>query len=1064
MTVVASGGDSPMSEPDVASFRKENDSLKAKLEEREKEREQIEKKLKESEVLIANLQKNKLNDVDVLNKRLLDAQSQAEFYRQENVNLEEKVRALEHRFTAVKKSEKKLRAEICCDMEQKLNKSEDTNKILRKKVWSLQKALSGSSLSSLDSLQLYDRDQLAQKLSDAASQNARLSITAGDLQELLRESEERISAMEENEFVLREEIFAEANLKLEEVEAENSKLKDRIKDLEDKLTESGRIVIDSKKFIEKMSQENRTVIESLRKRVEELEEKDQKPEKTPKSIQEYEEKLLNAENNSKQLNAKILKVEQKLRTVLSLDGRQRSLSDCAIEEMQLLRDKLEKTEREKLQLEAKIVAVEKQLKETEKMFASMRDYEISLETDISELKLKNDKLRTNRENEKKEFDEEHVAKKDEGKLEDMKMKNVAIAEELRSFRGHSYSMESQLFMKDQEILCLKNEIVDLMSEISKLDVELNDLVTEKTELENRMTENVNGHVHLEWKMNEVKAENCRISSQVNSLLTENAVLREYLQSSGIAIEKALKEKNTFQQEDTSSMSREKSLKRVATKQEEENVKLQLQMEMKEITISQMQNKIDELVTEKQQLDSFIENMSKKNREVIEENENLVDDIKSFEVKLKSVQNELSKCSKEKEKLISEVSLRFAENESVKAFASLCAEETEILKSQLTIQQVAGDEMEKQINELQQNATAMQTQVVRLTSEKTSLEDEKAILQRRVQNASQVIDRVKDELLGLMKTVLNLQRELIGLVDKIMSSLEIDEVLPGMSPKMSGLLPRPRPRLFSDDSGYLSSITHDNTSDIASSTSSEVLSAENSTSTNLQPDEECLINSSDISAIRENKSEIFRMHEELRAKLLAIRDAVSRLSPKSVDSLPDLSGHEYCSDSEMFNKLLNSSDRLKSKILPFSSRAERIKLNGILSLFKENELDKEGVVCKDDHDIFNVYVTLEEKLSNLSNELSKKESEISKLLQEKERLQSEMVRCSRCGFPKDKARTDEGRKERLSEELMACVDETANLETELLTLVQYKSRLEGDLESVKREIGDMEGELGISPRR
>ena len=119
---------------------------------------------------------------------------------------------------------------------------------------------------------------------------------------------------------------------------------------------------------------------------------------------------------------------------------------------------------------------------------------------------------------------------------------------------------------------------------------------------------------------------------------------------------------------------------------------------------------------------------------------------------------------------------------------------------------------------------MQRKVNKLTSEKTSLEEEKELLQRRVQNASQVIDRVKEELLGLMKTVLNLQRELIRLVDKIMSSLEIDEVLPSLPPKMPGLLSRSRPRLFSNDSGYLSCNNQDNVSDITSSTSSETLSA------------------------------------------------------------------------------------------------------------------------------------------------------------------------------------------------------------------------------------------------
>ena len=110
LTVIASGGEGPMTESDVASFRRKNDILKAKLEEREKERDQLEKKLKENELLIANLQERKLNEVEALNKSLLDAQNQAELYRQENAKLEEKIREMEHGFAAVKKSEKKLLA------------------------------------------------------------------------------------------------------------------------------------------------------------------------------------------------------------------------------------------------------------------------------------------------------------------------------------------------------------------------------------------------------------------------------------------------------------------------------------------------------------------------------------------------------------------------------------------------------------------------------------------------------------------------------------------------------------------------------------------------------------------------------------------------------------------------------------------------------------------------------------------------------------------------------------------------------------------------------------------
>lgn len=1042
-TAVACGGESSsLAEQSDVAVRKENNVLKATLEEKEKERGEIERKLREQELLMNNLQHCKLSEEEALNKKLLDAQNQTEIYRQENAVLEEKLKELEHRFATIKKSEKKLRAEICCDLEKKLVKSEDSNKVLRKKVWSLEKALSGSSLSSLESPHMYDRDQLAIELSDAASQNARLSITAVDLQELLRESEERIAALEENEFLLREEIYAEANMKVEELETLNFNLNKRIQELECKL--------------EKKSQENQALTESHRKQVQELEDERNQNQNNTRSVQEYEEKLRNAENNSKNLSAKILKVEQKMTMILSLDGRQKMLSETAVEELQLLRDKLEKTEKEKLHLEANVAAIDKQLKETQKMFTSMKNYEIGLESDLSELKSKNEKLGASKQKAFNSLDVENVDNGEEDKLYDLRMKNISMAVELRNFRGYSYSMESQLFMKDQEIVCLKNEIVDLMSEISKLDVQLNELLNEKLELESTMVENVNSRVQLEWEMSAAQEEKSRISNQLIFLLKENNTLKELLQSAGITIE------NSSHQQDTLSKDCEIALERIASSQEEENTKFQTQMEIKEFTISQLQEKMDELIAEKRKLDSFIVTMSKKNKEVIDENKSLVDDIKLFEAKLSSVQNELSTCSREKEKLLSEVSLRFAENESIKAFASLCTEETEILKSQLTIQQVAGEEMEKRIVELQRNATVMQKQVDKLTFEKTSLEDEKVFLEKRVQNASQVIDRVKEELFGLMKTVLSLQRELIRLVDKIMSSLEIDEELPGLPPKMHEILPRSRPRLFSDDSGYMSCNAHDNVSDITSSVSSEV-SAESLTSTNIQPDEDSLINPSDISVIRENKSEIFRMHEELRAKLLAIRDAVSRLSPKSVDSLPDLSGHGYSSDTEMFNKLLNSSDRLKSKILPFSSRAERMKLNGILSLFKETEFDKEGVVCKEDHDIFNFYVTLEEKLSNLSNELSRKESEISKLLQEKERLQNEMMRCGRCGFAKEKVMAEEA-KEKASGELMACVDETTHLETELLTLVQYKTKLARDLETVKKEIGGMEGELGISQRR
>ena len=113
-------------------------------------------------------------------------------------------------------------------------------------------------------------------------------------------------------------------------------------------------------------------------------------------------------------------------------------------------------------------------------------------------------------------------------------------------------------------------------------------------------------------------------------------------------------------------------------------------------------------------------------------------------------------------------------------------------------------------------------------------------------------------------MLTLQRDLNIPVDKIIGFLGLDEET----------VQRYRLRPTSIDSNDTSTQTEESSSEIGSDIN-ELFSLKSLFTFRLLPDKEGFLNPSDVSIMRENKTEILRSHEELKAKVHAIRDSLGR---------------------------------------------------------------------------------------------------------------------------------------------------------------------------------------------
>ena len=211
---------------------------------------------------------------------------------------------------------------------------------------------------------------------------------------------------------------------------------------------------------------------------------------------------------------------------------------------------------------------------------------------------------------------------------------------------------------------------------------------------------------------------------------------------------------------------------------------------------------------------------------------------------------------------------------------------------------------------------------------------------------------------------------------------------------------------------------------------------------------------DVSVTRENKIKVLLLHDWLNAKVLANSDKVS------MSIVYDERSGEVHTRAALKNVAVGSKN---TSGLPRLSKAERVKLSSLLSICNRTTKN-DGRSSGDGNDLCLLYENLESKLSWLSCELLTKENEITDLLSERTQLQNELEECEKglsvrrhCNC-KVSPELEENRK-RLEGGLLSQAQDTSRLESEICEFMEYRQRLEGELDLIKGQITNLEDELG-----
>ena len=367
-------------------------------------------------------------------------------------------------------------------------------------------------------------------------------------------------------------------------------------------------------------------------------------------------------------------------------------------------------------------------------------------------------------------------------------------------------------------------------------------------------------------------------------------------------------------------------------------------------------------------------------------------------------------------------------------------------------------LEKRLTDLERESTFMRDEVGHGILDFTELKEKKDSLEKRILEASRTVEHLKQEVLGLINGMLTLQRDLNIPIDKIIGYLGVDEET----------VQRYRMRPTSTDSNDTQ--TEESSSEIGSDIS-EQFTLKSLFTFRLLPDKEGFLNPSDVSIMRENKTEILRVHDDLKAKVHAVRDSLGRKyegTNSTTDGKLDIER-----SNEVKSRLLSdpiSENPNNNTTLPRLSRAERVKLSSLLSrlkeeLVRERNSNNEGRVGADDDDICLLYDHLESKLSRLSCELASREDEITQLLTEKSDLQNELEDCEKglsvCHHCALKVPTElDDKRKQLKGKLLSQMQDTSRLEGEIFEFIEYRQKLEKELDNIKGKITDVEDELDI----
>ena len=317
------------------------------------------------------------------------------------------------------------------------------------------------------------------------------------------------------------------------------------------------------------------------------------------------------------------------------------------------------------------------------------------------------------------------------------------------------------------------------------------------------------------------------------------------------------------------------------------------------------------------------------------------------------------------------------------------------------------------------------------------------LEMKTVDASCVFDNLEQEIV---------QRELNVHIDKMSDCLRLNENIFQHF--------RVRQLHVSVESSDISTQTKESGIEVSSELS-EVFLSSSPFPFRLLPDKEGFLNPSDVSFMQEDKTEILRLHDELKAKVLALKDFLNS-DKGSMAKVDDKRGGEAHTRANLRILLVGPKN---ASGLPPLSKAERVKLSSSLSrCYRTTKND--GRSSGDGNDLCLLYDNLENEFSRLSSELLTKENGIADIFSETTQLQSELEECEKgltvclhCNC-KVSPELEENRKRLQGSLDFSQAQDTPRLESEICEFMEYRQRLEGELDLIKGQITNLEDEPDV----
>ena len=881
--------------------------------------------------------------------------------------------------------------EYASDKSDELQECEKENNLLSQKVKHLESSAAG--LKKTAEEREGELNQLIARVADQKQEKQQLQTKLQECQEKLSESAKRISCLYESERTLRCEL-SEAKRALQETNERNAALNSRLRERD----ETG-------KPEEPVWEEKLRTVEwekaGLSGRVMELERK----------LRESEVKLTDVKEFERRLRAELCK--EMTKKLVDSQTRSRELGETRAREMKQqwllsqqqesiitgLKGRLQGTEQRNKDLSSKAQHQGMQLKsaqETEKAneeeIRRLKERVCCLEK--AELLLK-EKAASLESGNRKLLDDSSLTRslsRAERKLKTLKLDKESLRNEVQSFRENTLMLESQLLKKDQEILHLRNHVVDLKGEASRVDHESRDAVNQRR-------------------------------SEIRAKFTGE---------------------RQIQPEGHSHEHEGKEAKLRTTTPTEDNVR-SLSMD-----IHCLQGDISRLSQDKEVLEGCIAQLEQQNTRLVEEN-------RFFANRSKTMGDRVRRFSEEKKSISQECIMKNVENETLRTYASLCSDETKSLKAHLSANKTYARELEEKVHNLELELITAKGDVLSENCQTELLEEEKSALQVKVGEASRAVDRVKDELLNLTTSVITSEKELARVLDQIMSQLGAEN--------LNQLMSFRHQTSSTDSTQGCPSFCSD---DVGSDAASDVFLGECLLSCALLPDVECFLNSSEVSIVRENKAEILRLHEHLKAKLVFVREFLNHGKPTGggraglVTSETHLDpGLESSSCDSVLSEERRARKRIGNYALPVLGGAEKERLSSLLASRSASQ-----------QSVYQAYLELEEQFLQLSNNLVTKEDELCDVLAQKRKLektlsdcQQGLLLCDHCAA-KDPTHLEESRR-LLKARLLSHMEETSRLEAEMTEVLEYRNKLDAELKTVKGQVEAMElraAQSGHSARR